>query len=110
MIAVIGPPRDCRMNTCDSENTRATVKMPSAARYLPRTTSRSWAGSVRSSSSVPCRRSSAHELMVIAGMKNSSRYGMYRLSWSRFARLLVKKTSCQNATHELMSTNSVMKT
>ena len=35
---------------------------------------------------------------------------MYRLSWSRFARLFVKKVSCQNATAELMNTNSVMNT
>ena len=35
------------------------------------------------------------ELMVIAGMKSKSKYGMYLLSWSRFARLLVKKMSAR---------------
>jgi hypothetical protein len=86
------------------------VYIPRAARYLPKTTSRSWAGRVSKSSSVPWRRSSAHELIVIAGMNNKSRYGMYRFSSSRFARLLAKKMSCQKATHELMNTKSVMNT
>ena len=49
--------------------------MPSVARYLPRTTSRSVAGSVSSVSSVPSLRSSAQTLIVSAGMKNSSKYG-----------------------------------
>ena len=50
------------------------------------------------------------EVIVIAGMKNRSRYGIYRFSWSRFARLLVKNTGCQNATARADKTNSVMKT
>ena len=63
-----------------------------------------------SSSSVPCRRSSAQVFIVIAGMKSKSKYGMYLFSSSRFAWLLVKKIGCQNATHELTKTKSVMKT
>ena len=35
---------------------------------------------------------------------------MYRLSWSRFARLLEKNSGRQNATTELTITNSVMNT
>ena len=53
------------------EKIRATVKIPTAARYLPNTTSQSLAGIVSSSSSVPCRRSSAHTLIVIAGTNTS---------------------------------------
>ena len=45
--------------------------MAAAAEYLPITISKSVAGSVRSSSSVPCRRSSAQMLIVMAGMKKS---------------------------------------
>jgi hypothetical protein len=53
------------------ENSRATVKMPTVARYFPNTTSQSLAGMVRSNSSVPCRRSSAQTLIVIAGTNTS---------------------------------------
>ena len=48
--------------------------------------------------------------MVIAGIKIKSRYGMYLLSWSRLARLLVKNCDCQKASTELRNTNSVMNT
>ena len=68
-----GSPSHLRMMTWVSEKKRATVKMPSEAKYLPSTTSMSCAGRVMRSSSVPCRRSSAQALMVIAGMKNSRR-------------------------------------
>ena len=54
-----------------SENNRATLKIATAARYLPNTTSKSPAGMVSSNSSVPCRRSSAQMLIVMAGMKTS---------------------------------------
>jgi len=57
------------------ENKSATVKMPTAARYLPNTTSQSLAGMVSKSSSVPCRRSSAHTLIVIAGTNTSRMNG-----------------------------------
>ena len=64
----------------DSEKTRARLKIASAARYLPITMSRSRAGSVSRSSSVPCCRSWAHVLMVTAGMNTSMIHGRYLLS------------------------------
>jgi hypothetical protein len=57
------------------ENISAAVKMPTVARYLPTTTSRSLAGMVSRSSSVPCRRSSAQTLIVIAGTNTSRMNG-----------------------------------
>ncbi len=67
-----GVPHRSRMITLQTiEKRSATVKIPTVARYFPKTTSQSLAGSVRSSSSVPCRRSSAQTLIVIAGMNTS---------------------------------------
>ncbi len=47
--------------------------MPSAEKYFPRTISKSVAGNVSRSSSVPCLRSSAQIAMATAGTKKSSR-------------------------------------
>ena len=63
-----------------SENSSETVKMATAARYLPSTMSKSPAGIVSSSSSVPWRRSSAQMLIVMAGMKISMMNGNHWLS------------------------------
>ena len=80
--------------------------MATAARYLPSTIWKSPAGMVSKSSSVPCLRSSAQMLIVIEGMKTSMmiekpkrkpRIWIPQLSWSRFARLLLKKSGGQNA-------------
>ena len=49
--------------------------MPSTAAYFPSTTSRSVAGSVSSSSSVPCFLSSDQTPIVRAGTKKRRRYG-----------------------------------
>ena len=76
------------MKIDNAENNSDTVKIATPARYLPSTTSKSLAGIVSSSSSVPWRRSSAQMLIVIAGMNTSMMNGSQRLSWSRFARLL----------------------
>ena len=84
--------------------------MATAARYLPSTTSKSPAGIVNSSSSVPWRRSSAQTLIVIAGMKTSRMNGSDLLSWSRLARLELKNSLGQKAANELSSTNTQMKT
>ena len=51
------------------------VELETAAKYFPITISKSRAGKLRSSSSVPCRLSSAQMLIVIAGMKTSMIYG-----------------------------------
>ncbi len=84
--------------------------MATAARYLPSTTSRSSAGIVSSNSSVPCRRSSAHTAIVMAGMKTSMMKGKTQLSWSRLARLLLKKSLGQKAATVLKATNRQMNT
>ena len=84
--------------------------MPSTAVYLPSTISRSVAGRVSSSSSVPSFFSSAHTDMVSAGMKKIRMYGNSPFNWSRFARLFRKKRSCQNAAAALSRMNSVRKT
>ena len=94
----------------ESEKTRATVKIARAARYLPITTSRSRAGSVSSSSSVPRSRSRAQALMVTAGMKTSMIHGRTLLSWSRLARLALKKSLGQKAAKAESSTRAQMKT
>jgi len=64
----------------DSENNSEIAKIATAARYLPMTTSKSLAGNVSRSSSVPCRRSSAQMLMVTAGMNTSMISGSLSLS------------------------------
>ncbi len=71
---------------------------------------KSVAGMVSSSSSVPCRRSSAQMLIAIAGMKTSITKGKYLLSWSRLARLALKKSFGQNAANTHSHTNTVMNT
>jgi hypothetical protein len=91
-------------------NNSETVKIAAAARYLPITMSKSAAGSVRSSSSVPCRRSSAQMLIVIAGMKTSMIRAICLLSWSRFARLATKNSCGQKAAADVSSTNRHKKT
>ena len=70
----------------------------------------SLAGNVSSSSSVCCRRSSAQMLIVIAGMNTSKMNGSHLLSWSRFARLLLKKSGGQNAASALSITNTQINT
>ena len=60
-----------------AENSSETVKIATPAKYLPRTTSKSLAGRVSSSSSVPWRRSSAQMLIVIAGMNTSMMNGSH---------------------------------
>ena len=92
------------------EQQRRRCKSPRAARYLPSTTSKSLAGSVSSSSSVPWRRSSAQMLIVIAGMNTSMMNGSHLLSWSRLARLLLKNSGGQNAASALSTTNTQMNT
>ena len=64
------------------------------------------AGSVRISSSVPCRRSSAQLFMVMAGAKTSMINGKNGVSWSRLARLLTKKALLQNAAIVLKKTKT----
>ena len=66
--------------------------MAAAAAYLPITISKSVAGSVKSSSSVPCRRSSAQMLIVMAGMKKSMMYVNHLLSWLNVPRFELKNS------------------
>ena len=93
-----------------AENIRETEKMATPAMYLPSTTSKSLAGDVSNNSSVPCLRSSAQMLMVIAGMNTSMIKGSQRLSWSRLARLLEKNSGGQNVANALSTTNTQIKT
>ena len=59
--------------------------------------SKSAAGIVNSNSSVPCFRSSAQMPIVMVGMYTSMMNGNQKLSWSRLARLLPKKSGTQKA-------------
>src|SRR3972149_9774518 len=98
-----------------SENMSETLKIATAAKYFPSTMSKSPAGIVSNSSSVPWRRSSAQMPIVIDGIKTSMiiekpkrnpKIWITQLSWSKFARLLLKKSGGQNADAEHKSTNT----
>jgi len=98
------------MKLQNCENSSEAVKIEAAAMYLPTTMSKSAAGSVRSNSSVPCRRSSDQIPIVIAGMKISMMYGKNLFSCPRFAKFALKNSCGQNAANEVSNTNKQRKT
>jgi hypothetical protein len=84
--------------------------MATQAKYLPSTISRSPAGMVKSNSSVPSRRSSAHTPMVMAGTKIKRISVIALLSTSRLQRLALKNSLGRNAAPELSNRKTQMKT
>src|SRR5262249_54885019 len=113
-VAIISPrsgrPRNQRTMMWDAANRRQTVKIAAHPRYLPMASSHSEAGGGGGSPSVPCLRSSAHDPMVMAGIRKSSSTPNQALSWSRLARLRSKNEGDQNAAIPERKTKSVMKT